>query len=139
MAEEIHWSASCRGDGEGIAVAMFYRKLPWQWIKGEQIWIANGIDCEGRCMFGWGRIWRFYPGKTYEGTVSYFDCAGFMTTIQSMITEGFLPDMPEEELKELDPTLLPDDVMVDKRTLEQIAEKCCPPQIAMYNFEGVEF
>lgn len=117
---------------------MIYRKLPWQWIKGEHIWIANGIDCQGRCHFGAGRIWRFYPGIIYPGTVSYFDCAGFSTGYSGLVNEGILPDLDPEEIKVIDPKELPDDIMVDKRSLKQMQANCCPPQLAAYTFEGIE-
>ena len=135
---ESHWTQSCKGDGEGHAVVLIYRKIPWQWIKGEQVWQVNGLDCEGRCMFPAGRVWRFYPGIIYPGVVSYFDGSGYLTGYQGLVNEGLLPELDPEEVKRIDPKNLPDDIMLDKRSLKHLQNQCCPPQLASYAFEGVE-
>lgn len=83
-------------------------------------------------------MWRFYPGIIYPNTISYFDCAGYQTDYSQLVLEGILPDLDPEDIKLLDPAGLPDDIFIDKRTFEQMTDKCCPPQVANLMFEGIE-
>jgi len=55
-----------------------------------------------------------------------------------LVLEGILPDLDPEDIKLLDPAGLPDDIFIDKRTFEQMTDKCCPPQVANLMFEGIE-
>lgn len=135
---ELHWTMGCKGDGVGKAVAFHFKLLPWRYQLHLPVWIVTGFDCDGRCF---GTFKRNYPArgvKVVFKTADYIDSSGhFLAYASDPIMSSFMIDPTMLSLEDTPASALPSDFILDVRTLEQLKEECCPPQMAVM-FEGIE-
>ncbi|MBA7603353.1 hypothetical protein ES703_10460 [subsurface metagenome] len=109
------WTKHLKGDGVAPSVVWYFTKLPWPGTGGVTIHIKTSLDCQGRSIQASGRWWRWGFGIIIPGRVSYFDGCGVRI-------RGF----------EGTPN-----VFYDLRTVDQMTDLCCPPQLMM-EFLGYE-
>lgn len=118
--------------------AMYFTILPWRYLKNVPVWLAAGIDCFGT----WDRPPRWvYPARGVrllycEKPRIYAPGLVVSPDFFAVLDAGF--DPARLNFKETPNEMLPTDFWVDVRKVEQISERCCPPQIEALMFEGVE-
>lgn len=133
-----HWTMTCKGDFEYPIVALHFRRLPWRYIEYEPLWLVTGIDCQGRCTTPFRRIYALI-GRIYPWTAKpWFDASGVLVDSRFLNQTGFDLDPTQLSFKDTPVESLPDDIIVDTRTVEHWKNKCCPPQLEALMFEGIE-
>lgn len=109
------WTLHLKGDGVPPTVVQYSVELPWKLRGVQTVWIVTSLDCYGRSMQKSQRWWRYGFGKIYPGRVSYFDGSGVMVD-RATGSIGVFQDL---------------------RTIRQMLDGCCPPQM-MFEILGTE-
>ena len=109
------WTLHLKGDGVPPTVVQYSVELPWKLRDVQTVWIVTSLDCHGRSMQKSQRWWRYGFGKIFPGRISYFDGCGVMV---DRVTGSI-------------------GVFKDLRTIRQMLDGCCPPQL-MVEILGTE-
>lgn len=118
--------------------ALHFRVLPWRYLEHEPLWLLTGIDCFGhldrpaRMIFA--QIGRIIPWTA----IPFLYASGMLVDSRFMNQVGFDLDPERLTRKDTPPDTLPNDIIVDVRTIKQYRDLCCPPQIEYLMFEGIE-
>lgn len=119
-------------------VALSVGIAPWRPRKDRPMWFCTGIDCFGHLSHPVRLIIRppafkfpiIAPPYVYHSGI--FGDSRFLAWYGLDVTGG------DDSYKTAPPDSLPNDIIIDMRTVEHYKNQCCPPQLEFLMFEGIE-
>jgi len=131
-------SPGLRGKYIPPTAAIHLKVLPWRYLENEPLWLLTGIDCFGHLdrphRMIYAEIGRIIPWTA----IPFLYASGMLVDSRFLNQTGFDLDPERLSRKDTPPASLPDDIIIDLRTIEQYKNRCCPPQLETLIFEGIE-
>jgi hypothetical protein len=126
-------------DGKYVppTAAIHLKTLPWRYLENEPLWLATGIDCFGHLdrppRMIYALVGRIIPWTS----IPFIFASGMLVDSRFFLGFGIEFNPSDLAYSKTSHASLPSDFVIDVRTLEQIKEECCPPQLETLMFEGV--